>query len=206
MTAMFNDDLDKMIAMSAEAKRRPNWQLLAEYLLLRGRGIRKPALAVLIKFVDDAALWTFEDRLNLCRWILEDLQLTTIPTPLLRKIVEPTCREWSICEPNNPRVHLSLGKLGFGIENYKRALSLDPDCAEARGHICLGMIEHVWFNQHHLPDHYIGNPAADLLDLAEAEQTWRGREIGEWADYCLKDIGEYRMNAESWLRDHDPLY
>jgi len=201
---MFNADLDKMIAMSAEAKCRPNWQLMAEYLSLRGQGIRKPALKALAKFVDEAAIWQFEDRLELSLWILKGLNLSVVPSPLLSKVIHPTCREWSQINPLNAEAHLWLGKLGFGVENYERAIALDPDCAEARGRKCLAMIDHVWFNQHHLPDSYLGNPSTDLLDLAEAEAIWRGRVTESWAEHCLNDIKEYRLNAEEWLRLHPP--
>ncbi|WP_155913859.1 hypothetical protein [Asticcacaulis sp. AC466] len=199
---MQNNDLDKMIAMSAVASGKPGWQGLADYLALQGRGVRKRALAELTEFVQAAATWSFDRRLDLCLWLLESLSPYSMPSPLLETIVHPTCREWGEREPDTVIAHLWLGRLGLGVEHYERALYLDPACAEARGCLCEAMIEPVWFNQHHLPDYYINSPAADLLDLAEAEAMWVGREIGSVATQCLKDIHEYRENAQAWLRDH----
>ena len=203
---MFEDDLDKMIAMSEVARLRPNWGGLADYLSLRGRGLRKPALVTLGTFVIEAATWSFDDRLELTLWVLEDLKLENNPDPLSGRILKPTIQEWSVRDAETPKAHFWLGNLGFRpVEmHYRRALELDPDYEDARGSLCNCLLGDVWFNQHHLPDYYIKSPTMDLLDIAEAEALWVGRENTPMAAFWLKEIASYRSLAEAWLHDHPP--
>ena len=200
------DDLDKMIAMSEEARSRLGWDLLADYMSLQGRGLRKPALEVLDKFVEVAAESPFEDRLTLALWMLAGLDTNKVAAPLSWKIIQPTCREWLTREPENPQAHLWFANLNLGdVEaHYRKVLELDPGCDEARGSLCNILTGDIWFNQHHLPDYYIKSPLADLLDLAEAEAIWIGHDTSKTAVYWLNEIAQYRLNAEAWLKDHPP--
>jgi len=191
-----------MIAMSEVARLRPSWGGLADYLSLRGRGLRKPALAVLGTFVSEAATWSFDGRLELSLWVLGDLRLENNPAPLSRTLIRPTVREWSVRNPENPKAHFWLGQLGLGPaeKHYRKALALDPDYEEARGQLCNVLLHDVWFNQHHLPDNYIREPAADLLAIADAEALWKGRADSPTAVFWLGEITAYRSQAEAWLR------
>lgn len=204
---MPNDDLNKMIAKGEEARSRSGWELLADYLSLHGRGVRKPALVKLNQFVVLAAEWPFDERLQLTLWLLHDLGMGNYAAPLFWKIIAPTCREWLTHEPENAQAHFWSAKLHLGnVEaDYRRVLELDPACDEARGALCSMLTSDVWFNQHHLPDYYINDPGVDLLDLAEAEAVWTGHGESKTAVYWLKEIADYRAYAEAWMRRHPPV-
>lgn len=198
---MLNTDLDRMLAFSAEARKHPGWARLADYLSLHGQGVRKRALVTLSSFIEDAMGWPLKARLDLSLWILETLRLSSIPAPLFTSIVLPTCEDWIQEEPENAEAHLWLGKLNPSIarQEFTLALALAPENDEARGRLCQSLIDHIDFNQHHLPHFYINDPKLDLIDLSTAEALWIGREQSKWAKFCLNDIRGLRKCAEMWL-------
>lgn len=203
---MHRDDLDKMLALVEKVRQHGDWEDLAEYLSLHGRGIRKPALAVLDRFVVQAKHWPFARRLELALWCLEILGNHRMAAAL-RGLVCAAIREWPRHEAETARMHLWLGELNVEglspdgrVAHFRRALELDPDCDDARKHLSMIGVDHVHDNQHTLPGFYRNSPEADLLDLAEAEALWGGREHSIAGAWCLQEIGEYRARAEEWLR------
>ncbi|MFT4074334.1 MAG: hypothetical protein QM647_02300 [Asticcacaulis sp.] len=203
---MRNNDLDKLFALAGEAKREATWQGFADYLEQHGKGIRKKALVTLNRFIDDAVLWTFTERLRFSLWLLNALNNDALVQPLKERLVIPTLREWKDREPLQAEPYLWLGLLGIDqMFHIRRALELDPKCQRARAKLCEWVTGHISYNQHELPSFYIHDPRVDLLDLAEAEALCVGYEETDWAIWTLAEIKEQRELAEAWLRNHPRL-
>ncbi len=201
---MYHDTQDRRLALAERAAAEPLWQDFREYLSLQGRGIRKAALKHLDRFVAQAAGWPFEDRHRFTVCVLDHLHSDEIAAPLNWKVITPTLIEWPVREPENAEAFMYLG-LNHGPhaeDNLLRALELDPGCQPARARLCNYLMDDADFNQHHLPDYYINDPAADLLDLAEAEAMCKGYEDTAWGRRAMEEIRMYRANAEAWLREH----
>ncbi len=201
---MRKDDLSKMIALAEQAGLEPLWYRFADYLEQHGKGVRKNALVTLKKFIDEALLWPFAERLRFTLWSLEVMPIDALVQPLKMRLVIPTLKEWKEFEPLQAGPHLWLGLLHCDVpaDYLKRVLELDPKCQKARAQLCQWIIGYVSYNQHELPAFYIHDPRVDLVSLAEAEALCLGCEDADWASCVLAEISDHRELAKEWLRNH----
>lgn len=196
-----------MIAI--EARNQPGWVAYAAFAKSRSLGRRTEAFLSLGEFVTATASWTFEARLEFCRWLLEksqglDDQAIALPQPLKVSTAQPTMEEWSQRNPKSAEAHLWLGLMRCGdpSEHLALALDLDPSCETARWNLANWILADVEYNQHHLPDYYIHDPRADLEALDRAQGLIDGGLAEERAALLCAEASELRSQAEAWLALH----
>src|ERR1700722_7145580 len=93
-------NMDKLAALALQAGQQADWRGFARFCELRGNGLRLDALKSLSEFLDQAATWPFEARLQFTRWLFDTWGPSRdLPQPLHARLVVPTIREWANKEP-----------------------------------------------------------------------------------------------------------
>jgi hypothetical protein len=163
------------------------WADFAKYCSLRASGLRPQALSAAREFVARFEELPLNERVDFAKWI-GSAGRTLIPHPLLVAL-RATTNEWSAMEPSSAEAHFwtavyaePISGAGIG-QHFRRALELDPHFRPARERVFSGLLDAVEYNQHHMPQSYINNPADDLRTLDEAsalidmhpDDMWRAR-------------------------------
>jgi hypothetical protein len=190
-----NESLEDARVVALELAHEPDWRGFATYCDLRVRGLRKAALDTLRRFVVQAQAWPYEERRRFTAWLAERATRLTyavdgrihtagilLPQPVVDGVVRPTLREWREREPGSALPYLwsallhhsAPGDEGENQEQLLRqALAADPKCERARVLLVGILTGYVEFQQHHLPETYLGDPAAGLRTLEEARELLR---------------------------------
>jgi hypothetical protein len=204
-------DLDRLQGIAAEFAADVELRDFGRYCDLRGRGLRSPAFAALEAFITLARAWPFERRKAISLRIaqlargMRDAGLLT-PQPLLAQVLLPAFEEWSRRDEASAEPHLWLGLLRHEgpdgrtpADHLRLALDRDPHCDEARRQLAEWLLSDVEFNQHHLPDDYIGDPAADIRALDEAEALLAGLPKGSPRRSLEDEASQLRRRLVAWL-------
>ena len=201
---MFSGQLIALLAAGDAAAENSQWAEFAAFCHLRAKGLRKPALRKVEVFVAQALCWSFTDRTRFIAWLMPQLgtfggsNSPLLPHPLLAQFVLPTLLEWKLVEPERVELWVWHGSLVSGDESvvcFKGALEIDPDCQQARRALASFAINDVEYNQHHLPDYYVGDPEADLQSLAYALRLINQGSKLEYGDTMRMEITELVENA-----------
>lgn len=155
------------------------------WLAARGAGLKVQAKAALEAFLKDALAWPDPRRRAFILWLdgvrerMDDPGVVA-PHPLMTRLVLPTLRAWAESEPAAAMPHLLLGRFHSWpldqtppLDHFRRALERDPDLAPARRGVIHALFDRVEYSQHHLPDGYLGDRAADAADMQEAADLAR---------------------------------
>lgn len=207
-------DLGYVRALAEEAEGRDGWAPFADYYRLRGEGLRSEALIVLDGFIAQAVAWPLADRVALSVWIGERLAgyrgqpEAVLPVPLFRLLVRPSLEAWAQASPLDPLPLVWLARLSSGGATLhaapgpllREALVRDPEFEPARLDFVHELLRGVAYNQHELPDAYLGDAGEDVVDLAEGEALLDGLGLDEQADLRPRVVSARRA-AERWLRD-----
>jgi hypothetical protein len=198
--------MDTLIFLAAEAKAKDSWLDFSQFCALRGQGVRAAAMERLDKFLRAAVAWPLEERLAFSKWLLQRSQKfhddrVVLPHFLRERLIVPTLRQWNEALPNEADPHLWLGLLRCDDPSHHldKALSLDPSCEQARRALVDWILSDVEYNQHELPSFYINDPTDDLKALKRALELASDRAAEAWASSALREIGERRARAESWI-------
>lgn len=199
----YDNDLNTLIFLAAEAKKEDSWFDFSRFCELRGQGVRAAALEHLDKFAQAAASWSFEKRRAFSHWVLWRSRKfrddrVVLPHPLREQLIVPTLRMWCDALPSEAEPHLWLGLLRCDNPSIHldQALKLDPSCDLARRTLTDWILSDVHYNQHELPSGYINDAASDLKELERAAELASGSMSEAWARNVHREIAELRVRAE----------
>lgn len=175
-------DLGYVRDLADEAGCNAGWAGFADYCRLRGQGRRPEALTALDGFMGEAVTWPLAERVDFCVWIGERRQAyrgqpeAVLPVPLFRLLVRPTLEAWAEADLTDPWPLVWLARLSSSGATWhapakpflRQALARDPDFAPARLDFVHDVLRSVSYSQHELPGRYLGDAAADQLDLDQA--------------------------------------
>lgn len=200
---------------------RQAWDAYLESLTLRERGLRRQSLAALQRLIGRSKSWTTQERRAFVLALVSSLDTSKLtspwPTtsffdaeavafPLLAELLYPTFRQWAETEPLDARPLLWLGllhRLEIDEEEpelyLRRALERDPTLVLARLALVAHIRSGVDYNQHELPEAYLGSPALDLKRIDEALRLLDGSEVS-WPPRLAERLQEMRALAVEQLQ------
>ncbi len=208
------EDLDRALELARELGGEPAWRALADYYRLRGEGRRKDAMAALETFLRGSGDLPFEARRRLAGRLAEASMgvsdpRVVVPQPLVERFLNPTFEEWAALRAADAAPHLWLGLVhhwsissdAAPADHFRRALELDPGCRPARERLIRIALDAIDFNQHHLPDDYLGDPREDLAELEDlVGPLIEGLPDGEPRSRFEAWRGVLEARAQEWTR------
>ena len=175
---------------------------LAEFCRLRGRGLRPQAMQAARDFAEQARTWPLAER---CK-VVDELMHASLsvgamlrPQPLVDGLILPTLREWSTTSPGEAAPHRWVGVITHNGDPLAEAVRLDPDEQIARRWLIDFVTDDVEYAVHELPCGYLGEPAADLVALDEAEGLAAGLTDPVYQEHYVAEIQALRERVRSWL-------
>jgi hypothetical protein len=207
------------LTIAADADHR--WPSYAAYCRERERGLRSAALNRLTEFIHQTSTAALQERIEFVDWLCHRLiehemaGAALTPQPLMEQILLPTLDEWKNTFPNEAAPYRWLGVLTSAayyngmraglsqpetssIEFLKTALEIDPadQIALLRYIECrIGLLD---FLAHHLPEHYLGEPEADIEITNECQQLCRGIHIPSEQERLLDELSAARQLIIDW--------
>ncbi len=158
----------------------------APWLAAKGAGLKAQAKTALGAFMAIASTWPQDHRRAFVRWLdeasddLDDRRAMTAH-PVMTGLVLPTLKDWAATEPDDPWPHILLGRFHDWTlddrhpeRHFRAALMIAPDMIEARRGVAQWLLDIVERNQHHLPEDYLGDRAADTARMEEVIQLSAG--------------------------------
>lgn len=208
---------DKLAKLAYDAGRHPMWQAYAEYLRLRGIGLRRDALATLNGFIETSAHWPFEEKLRFAQWIARQNDLPVnnnnlLPPPLIKRWFAATVDAYLAQAPDSSEAHFlcamlvvcAIGSRPPGtktpnmLDLLERAVELDPGNAKARKAFIEWTHYFVEGDQHELPWGYIGAVDKDLGAVETALAMLPAIAPSRWRDEMQEGLTQFKAAAEAW--------
>jgi hypothetical protein len=201
---------------------QPEWYDYAAYCRARESGLRRAAFDHLSAFLRSIKAESVDRQRTFVNWVCEHLLesepdgSSLLPEPLLAQFVLPTLNEWSKQEPQSAVPVRWLGVLisshgysgmrcGFHRPDQtaqamlRDAIRLDPQDQIARIRLlecCIGALD---FNAHHLPEAYLGEPAADLRAIEDADALTAHVLDPEQKARLRGELQSARQLLEDWI-------
>lgn len=151
-------------------KGNPKYLNYANYCKFKEQGLRKQAFNFLNEFISSAVNWDLKERYCFVEILMNILNSNPhihglIPQPLDTKLVQLTLHEWIKENESDPSGYRWLG----GEDNWRKALTLDPQDKISEKRLIKRIIYNVYFSTHHMPDGYIGDAKEDMKEISEVE-------------------------------------
>lgn len=171
------EDFDAAGRLAEELTSDAPWHGYGPYLAARSRGLKREAANALDAFIADAASWPETGARAFIEWLDGALEGfldrgVLLPFPLRTRIVLPALRRWS--DEGSAYAAFMLGHIHnwksdetAPLKYFELALERDPAMDRARAGLLGARLDHVHFNQHHLPDEYLGDRGEDIAFLNE---------------------------------------
>ncbi|MBS1910870.1 MAG: hypothetical protein JST22_02675 [Bacteroidetes bacterium] len=182
----------------------PAWSEYARFCEALEQGVRKKAFAHLDLFIEQGAGWPFSRQKKFVSWLYNfiashDDAYMLLPHPLSEKLVMPVLMRWIEMEPDDGEPHRWLGT----PEHLREAIRLNPDDDIARRSLVEKILGWVGYAVHELPHGYLGQPAADLEALAEADSVAAGIADAERRALHAAQVREMRAIVVAWMNRAD---
>lgn len=183
------EDLDEALHLARRLS-EPSWSAYVDFLELRGKGLRQPALNRLKTFIAQAQTWSFAERWNFASTVLGSVQNSqwlriALPEPLVSHVLRPALEEALTHFPTDPRPSFWLGCENIFVweaaggdhqqlDWMREALRRDPEFQPARELFVALLLHGIAWAQHELPSGYLGQPLEDLEVLEEGQEILSG--------------------------------
>ncbi|MCL2310617.1 MAG: hypothetical protein FWC42_10210 [Proteobacteria bacterium] len=198
------DNFEGLLELAHELRKTPELGRLAEYCVLREKGLRSQALARLNDFLAEAALWdTGLARRNVLT-ILEAGARTSeahpfMAHPLLARLIYPTLDQWMVDEPSAVEPLRWFGLLQSDADALRRALSLSPDDIPVRRRLIHFAIDYADFATHHLSESVLLSSVEEVrAAIATARQYIASApDIKPFAGLSV-EANEYEQMVDDW--------
>lgn len=192
----------------------PEYSLLAEYLELKEKGLRKQSLAKLNQFVAVARLYDAQKRRDLVRLVcqkkLEWRSLDRGPFhsdsifdsyPLTTVIMVPTLDEWIEDEPQNPEPLKWKGifyEPGNHWSSLQKSFEFDPNDEVVARHLIRRYWSHL-DETDDLPMDYLGDPVNDLALIGQMERCVKQLKDDKLRSSIAVELRLLRQWIEDWV-------
>lgn len=173
-------NFEGLALITAQLKDDVRLESLAQYCLLREKGLRNQALSKLEDFLKEMNSRDVKSRREVTLKILDVHRAHRevhqfLTDPLQKRLLEPVLAEWLNAEPDAAMPLRSLALLRHDLDLMRKALGLNPGDQEVRIAL-IGMLLYWAGNAtHHLVEGvFIGKVEEAEADLAEATELQKG--------------------------------
>ncbi len=214
---------DIMANLAVQASREPTWWYYADYCKSRAKELKERSSLRAVQFSRTAMEWSFDDRKKFSIWCMSwggwarenyghskyESRATAggrgliEPRIVIMTILIPTLIQWCDQEPDDPEPHYWLALYDHSkhpAAGFREAIRLDPTFGPARAALAEHIAKYIKGNQHDVPSRYMGTPADDLADLAEAAKLLTAAVEAPARASLGKEIATLRRVAEDWLK------
>lgn len=186
----------RMIAAGAMKR----WPDFAQWATLKDKGLRKPSLVFLDRFVQGSHDWSTAEARRFVIWLMRTIYrkggwLSSLPHPVLEDLVRPTLTSWTSEESANSVPFRWLGWLNYDMDLLRESIRRDDREQIARELFVAIAARYVDYSIHELPYAYVGKAAEDLELLRETRSIVQGIELPE-----LREHSENWSVIGRWLR------
>jgi len=199
------DSFVGLLELAHELEARAELAALAEYCVLREKGLRAQSLSRLKDFLNESVLWNT----NLARRnVLIILQANArnrsahqfMTYPLLKQLIYPTLERWIAEEPTAVEPLRWLGLLRSDTGALRRALSLAPNDIPVRRSLVNFELDVADHSTHHLSESIL------LLSVEETRESIANAK--QWIDTApdirpfddlIAEIDEYEQMLDDWF-------
>lgn len=213
------EDLNEVLHLARRLS-EPSWSAYVDFLELRGKGLRQPALNRLKTFIAQAQTWSFAERWNFASTVLGSVQNSqwlriALPEPLVKNVLRPVLKEALTHFPTDPRPAFWLGYENIFVWEAARgdhqqldwmreAIHRDAEFQPARELFVSLLLRGISWAQHELPSGYLGQPLEDLEALQEGKHVLSGvssparrQELAQELEAAQKTARQYLDFQES---------
>jgi hypothetical protein len=169
-----DDNFEGLVSLSLELRGYSRLESLAKYCDLRGKGLRRQALAELRAFIEQARSWDVTARREAATRILDAHWKMPqahwfLTEPLRKQFLECILEEWRAAEPDNPVPTRYLALLCSDRKLLYDSLRMNPKDDRVRTRIATQLINFAGSATHHLNEGvFIGDEAEVEAALVEA--------------------------------------
>ncbi|MFN5027788.1 MAG: hypothetical protein ACK5D9_01440 [Burkholderiales bacterium] len=200
------DNFVGLLELARELETALSLRALAEYCVLREKGLRAQALARLDGFLSEATLWEVDMRRSNVLTILQaSARISTahqFMTHALRtQLVYPTLEQWITSEPDAVEPVRWLGLLRSDPDALRRALQLEPSDVPVRRRLinfALGAADHA---THHLSESVLLSTVDETRAAISAAREWiaTAPDIQPFTDLSAA-ADEYEQMIDDWVK------
>jgi hypothetical protein len=204
----FNDDDAKgftdLADLAAQLREHPDLEPLADFTLLRDRGLRTPAFASLRAFLQSAATWSTERARHNAVLVLElfgRLQQTRrlLIHPLREEFLLPVLHDWAQREPRAREPERWLGLLEYDPVRLARALEAAPGDVQVRRALLQLVLARIEDACHHLDQSRLLAEVGEVrADLAQAWRLIDEAPDGDPLSRQAEEVAVYSALLDDW--------
>lgn len=199
------DNFEGLLELARELESTPDLAWLAEYCVLREKGLRSDSLTRLNDFLDTAALWDIDLARRNVLTILQVHARTPeahqfLTHPLLRRLIYPTLERWITDEPSAIEPLRWLGLLRSDPDALRRALSLAPGDIPLRRRLINLALADAEYATHHLSESILLSTVEDTRAAIAAAKHWiaSAPDIEPFADLSA-EADDYEKAIDDWV-------
>ena len=198
------DNFQSLLELGTELAKQPDLALLAEYCMLREKGLRKQAFEALNRFLSDAELWSDEQaRCNVLVIVQADARMPAahqfMASPLLQKLIYPRLEHWLAAAPAAVEPKRWLGLLRRDAELLQQALELDPADVVVRGRLIDFALHSADYATHHLDESILLCPVSDVrAAIALARRMIEAAPDVEPFQHYVVEADQYEQMLDDW--------
>ena len=182
---------------------REGYEAFANYCLLKEKGLKKPALASIGKFIASAKKKSLGEQKEIAHelaslgfWNGNIHQL--IPYPLQQYLLK-VLTFWVREDGSDAATHRWLGYVSGDLTSFETALEIDPKDAISITRLIQANLNDVDYQTHHLSESkFIGELSDAKTSLEKAAQLTARLEAGEVKNSMLEDLKYYQRLVNIW--------
>ncbi len=174
-----------------------------EYCRLKAKGLRRPGLDALDRFVSEVEGWETSRQRQLAHWVARVSTRFTAPTefcphPLAEHLMA-VCRQWGEDTPD-PRPFCCIGILHGDTSAFREALRRDPRQDYARKQLLQQHVYQLEWATDQLPHFFYGIPEEILADSVEGVSLAKGFVNVKLHAALVDQFHTMRRQTVDWVR------
>ncbi len=199
------DNFKGLLELARELDITPELGALANYCVLREKGLRPQALAQLDDFLTEAALWDTDlARRNVLAILQADARTLKAHQfmihPLMVRLISPTLERWVTEVPSAVEPLRWLGLLRSDPDALRRALSLNPSDVPVRRRLINFALDSADYATHHLSESVLLSTVEETRESIATARRWiaSAPNVKRFV-YLSGEADEYDQMLDDWV-------
>jgi len=198
-------NFEGLLGLASELEKTPELGMLAEYCVLREKGLRSKALARLDDFLSGAALWEIGLARRNVLIILQANERTPaarqfMTHPLLMRLIHPILDQWIDDDPSAFEPLRWSGLLRSDSNALRCALSLSLGDIPLRRRLIEKALDVVYYATHHLSESMLLLSIEETRAAIATARQWitSAPDISSFADLSA-ETDQYEQMVDDWV-------